>query len=114
MFGLSLLWSTTLSASDPKILEVDRNQPFFTINLKANPSTGYVWQPIHYDKQLLLLVDTSFVVTNRKLMGSPGISVFQFQRKASKYPKKTQITFKYARSFEPGSETLQKIIIHFN
>jgi len=70
----------------------------FSISLKSNPSTGYMWQiqnPI--DKTLLIIVNKTFAPQKRKLAGSPGKEVWRFKalKKGTIF-----IEFAYKRSWE--------------
>jgi inhibitor of cysteine peptidase len=52
----------------------------FTITLRANPSTGYRWEP-QFDRTALSLVDSVFISdpNPHNLVGVPGSQVFTFQ-----------------------------------
>ncbi len=70
----------------------------FTISLKSNPSTGYMWQiqnPI--DKARLVILNKTFAPGNKKLVGNPGKEIWKFKalKKGTIF-----IEFAYKRSWE--------------
>jgi len=49
----------------------------FTIKLKANPSTGYDWEILNINKEIIQLKDKSFVIKD-SIPGSSGFDFFTF------------------------------------
>lgn len=114
MFGCCILVCAHIAwASNIKIIEVPCSQATFNVDLKSNPSTGYDWELLIYDKELLQLKNTSFEPSHTQLMGAPGIKTFEFTLLKSQCSKSTTMFFKYARSFEPKSGTMQKVEVRF-
>jgi inhibitor of cysteine peptidase len=89
-------------------VSVNLNQEF-TIELQANPTTGYDWQPV-FDAGLLSLVKKDYKQddhSGQQLVGSGGTDFFTF--KALKAGE-TNIKFTYYRSWEtPKTEDKQLI-----
>jgi predicted secreted protein len=50
----------------------------FTIQLQANPSTGYVWQPT-YDNSSITYINQAYIASSIPAPGAPGADVFTFQ-----------------------------------
>lgn len=66
--------------STAEVLTINREVgETFTISLKSNPTTGYMWQP-GFDSEFLELVDSKFVpdATDPPLVGAGGIETFEF------------------------------------
>ena len=76
----------------------------FTIQLSANPSTGYHWTPT-FDTGALSLKSQTFVsnATPTRLVGVGGTELFTFQALRA---GTTSITFDYV---SPGGQTTQSV-----
>ena len=76
--------------------------PIFSINLSENVTTGYQWYLVDYNPRLMKLLGQQFFKDQTKLVGSPGISSWQFQlqRTAFNAPQSTRVTFEYRRPWE--------------
>lgn len=86
----------------------------FTIRLKANPTTGFMWFLREYDPRLVTPVKHSFEKPDAKLMGAPGYDVWIFAMKpaAFLYPQQTFIRMIYTRPF--SSENVTPILFTVN
>ena len=74
----------------------------FTINVKANPTTGYSWEA-GFDQSLLKLVKR-YTPSGSGAMGAGGVESFEFEgMKAGE----TEIYLNYKRSFEPNNPSLE-------
>ncbi len=74
----------------------------FTINVNANPTTGYTWE-IGYDQSLLRLVKR-YTPSGTGMIGAGGVETFEFEgMKAGE----TEISLNYKRSFEPNNPALE-------
>ena len=73
----------------------------FTINVKANPTTGYAWEA-GFDQSLLKLVK-QYTPSNTGAIGAGGIESFEFQGMRA---GETEIYLNYKRSFEPNNPSL--------
>lgn len=106
--------SMIANSNDTLTINVDSKQSNFTVTLKANPTTGYQWSVVKYDKKLLTLSGSQYQKPNTKLIGAGGQMVFTFTlNKGKSYPASTDMVFKYARSWEPDSATVQNVTIQF-
>jgi predicted secreted protein len=74
----------------------------FTINVKANPTTGYSWQA-GFDQSLLKLVK-QYTPSSTGAIGAGGIESFEFQGMRA---GETEIYLNYKRSFEPNNPSLE-------
>jgi predicted secreted protein len=74
----------------------------FTINVKANPTTGYTWE-VGFDQSLLKLVKR-YTPSGTGAMGAGGVESFEFEgmKKGD-----TKIYMNYKRSFEPNNPSLE-------
>ena len=117
---LSLLMISIVSLGyaqgDEMTLNVSTKEPSFVVDLEANPTTGYQWSVVDYDKELLTLSDSVYTQSRPALIGSGGHMRYTFKlNKGKKYPDSTQINFKYARAWEKNNTgMLKQVIVHFN
>ncbi len=74
----------------------------FTVKLAANGTTGFQWFLTGYDQNLIKPLRTDYKVNSKKLMGSSGVSVWEFQVQplAFTVPHLTHIQFEYRRAWE--------------
>lgn len=109
-FGFSAL----VYANEDSTLNVDMHNPSFAITLPANPTTGFQWSVVHFDKKLLILSASHYERPKTNLMGAGGHMDFTFMlQKEKSYPASTEIVFKYARAWEAKSATVKKIKVNF-
>ena len=119
MYCLLLALSMSSCAGADKVaqksMDVPLNQSKFDVSLEANATTGYQWQVIDFDKNLLSLSGNEYLTPKTKLIGAGGLMVFHFElMKEKQYPKETKIRFKYARPWESsGESTTQDMTVHF-
>jgi len=74
----------------------------FTINVNANPTTGYTWE-VGFDQSLLKLV-RRYTPSGSGLIGAGGVESFEFEgMKAGE----TEIYLNYKRPFEPNNPALE-------
>lgn len=69
----------------------------FVVELAANPTTGYQWQPA-FDPAALKLLGRDFSLADAAVGGS-GVERFRFESLAVGV---SQLSFAYQRSWEPG------------
>ena len=105
MLSISLIAScgsdTVKAYSDPEeTIDSSMNNDFIVlIALESNPSTGYSWEA-EYDAAILELTEETFELgefAEQGLVGAGGTELFRFKGLNS---GKTEITFKYKRSWE--------------
>lgn len=102
------------NASDALSMAVNVNQASFIVKLAANPTTGFQWQVVKFDKSLLTLSSSQYQRKKINLIGTGGQMLFKFTlNKGKSYPTKTTMVFKYARSWEPDTATIKNVIINF-
>ena len=97
--------STVKAYSDSEeTIDSSMNKEFIVlIALESNPTTGYSWEA-QFDTAMLELVEETFELgeyAEQGLVGAGGTELFRFKGLSS---GKTEITFKYKRSWE--TETL--------
>lgn len=110
LFGFSMM----TYANDNLTLNVNVNQSSFEVTLPANPTTGFQWSVVHFDENLLTLASSNYERPNTKLIGAGGQMHFIFKlEKGKNYPERTELVFKYARSWEPESATKKNVIVNF-
>ncbi len=109
--GSANLDNTEASAASITLTE---GQSQLQISLPANPTTGYRWTVISYDKSLFHLDTSKFLPPDSKLIGAGGTMVFNFTiLKQERYPKSSTLCFSYARLWEHKSGSLKKIAVYF-
>jgi inhibitor of cysteine peptidase len=115
VLSLALLFGYSLIANaDDMSIYVNSNNNDFTVSLNANPTTGYQWKVVSFDKGLLTLADSQYQKPDSKLIGAGGKMLFTFTlNKGKTYPAKTDMVFKYARPWEDKSGTVQKVTVNF-
>jgi inhibitor of cysteine peptidase len=113
--GLLLLgFSMMAYANDNLTLNVNVDKPGFEVTLPANPTTGFQWSVVHFDKNLLTLSSSNYERPNTNLIGAGGQMHFTFMlQKGKSYPERTEIVLKYARSWEPESATEKNVVVNF-
>ncbi|MDP3704851.1 MAG: protease inhibitor I42 family protein [Legionellaceae bacterium] len=111
-----LFFSGTLFAADAQIIEVTMDKPQFVVMLPANPTTGYQWTIISYDKTKIGFVKSVFQTpTKQQIMGAGGKMIFTFTaRSSNKYPASSKIKFKYVRPWDPNYGTFTDVIVNVN
>ncbi len=109
-----LCLSVSANAGDDISINVNKDQANFVVTLPANPTTGYQWSVVSFDKDLLTLQGSKYQSPQTKLIGAGGQMVFTFAlNKGKTYPDKTNMQFNYARSWEPNSGSKQNVIVNF-
>lgn len=92
----------------PMLVLVSKEKQIITFELPCNPTTGYRWQVLQYDKKFLEYVKTDYQAKNPQLMGAGGIEKFYFKKKSTK-AFDTKISLQYIRSWE--KKPVQKQIV---
>lgn len=115
--GLFFLWLViipSLQAETTRTVLVSPAAKSFDIQLAANPTTGYQWSVVRFDKQLLTLSTARYQQLSSKLIGSGGHMIYTFKlNKGIAHPKQTELTFKYARPWESKGFSLQRVVVLF-
>ena len=107
-----LCCSYSVHAGDDISMNVNKDQSSFTVTLPANPTTGYQWSVVSFDKNLLTLKESKYQAPQTRLIGAGGKMLFTFDLNQGKaYPDKTNMVFNYARSWEPDSGSRQNVIV---
>lgn len=98
---LGFVCSCSLYAAETETIKVYKKNPSFEVRLKANPTTGYTWSLVYFDKKLLHLTSSEYQAPKNHLMGAGGEMLYVFKvKKRSSYPGTTSLIFKYGRSWE--------------
>ena len=110
LLGLSLV----ANASDKVSMTVNPTQGGFVVKLNANPTTGFQWKIVRFDKKILTLTNSQYHKPQTNRIGAGGQMFFTFSLNKSKnYPDKTNIVFKYARPWETNSGTIKNVTVNF-
>lgn len=114
LFCFLFAYSVLVYADNKMTMNVNENDPSFVVTLPANPTTGFQWTVVRFDKDLLTLQGSSYERPKTNLIGAGGQMHFTFglQKKKS-YPDNTVIVLKYARSWEPNTATLKSVQVNF-
>lgn len=101
-------------AADVSTVKVNPNDRSFVVRLPSNATTGYRWTLSAYDKTLVRLVRSQYIVPETKLIGAGSETVFIFQLlKGQTYPKSTSLSFIYARPWEAKGGTIKNVNVQF-
>ena len=112
LFCVLLLSSLISCAAKDNKLTINTKQDNFTVTLPANPTTGFQWSVVEYDKNIFELINKQYITSNVGLIGAGGNTLFTFKlKKQSSYPGFSIIKFKYSRSWEPESGIYKNIKI---
>ncbi|HAT1797296.1 TPA: protease inhibitor I42 family protein [Legionella pneumophila] len=112
--GLLMGFSILACANNDVVINVSSKDPSFIVSLAANPTTGYQWSVVKFDKNLLTLSNSIYEKPKTNLIGAGGKMLFIFNlNKGKTYPAQTKMVFKYARSWEPESGTIKNVTINF-
>lgn len=99
-----------------KAISLEKNQRVFSIELPANPTTGYTWYLKDYDGKFVQPVKHEFKLPDEDKIGAPGVDVWTFKatNAAFEVPIFTQITFIYAQpwNLESASDNVLTLVTH--
>jgi len=102
----------TLYEESKTNFEVNVNENEFTITIKENPTTGYIWEHKIIDENSIEYVSDNYIEPDTNLIGAGGKREFTFKTLKSSL---TLIEFNYKRSWEYESvETLELIVSNKN
>jgi inhibitor of cysteine peptidase len=76
------------------------------VRLRANPSTGYLWQVVEVDEQILRPVGSMAFAPDSGLLGAPGTATLRFQPLAA---GKTNLALVYRRPWDE-----EEALAHFS
>jgi inhibitor of cysteine peptidase len=116
LIGYSMMALSVLAhANEPLSINVNKNHISFVISLPANPTTGFQWSVVQFDKDLLTLSSNIYQRSDLMLIGSGGHMVYTFTlNKGKTYPESTQLVFKYSRPWEKNDiGSVQKVNVNF-
>lgn len=115
IFLVCILLGQSVFAQRSQSIHLSPHENTFEIVLAANPSTGYQWTVIDFNKKLLKLQSSFFEQPKTKLIGAGGSMHFVFTLRArSKHPRATVIHFKYARDWEQNNISFKQVNVFFN
>lgn len=97
---------------DLKNIEIKPGQKHFSISLKANLTTGYVWVIKQYNTSYLRLIGSKYIPDKPSLIGSGGHMQFNFAIKPKiTLPQRTDIKFVYTRPWMHNTGTFKTIVV---
>lgn len=107
---------TPIFTSHKKPIIVSQQNPTFTITQQSNPTTGFSWKLISYDKNLMTFVSHKYVPPeNKKLMGAPGYEVWTFTAVKPTVPYAVNqvghIRMEYARPWTQQQVTKRNFVV---
>ena len=111
--GCSMISTRHINAENVTSLDLSLNE-VFTIDIKGNATTGFVWNQVEDEEssKLLECIGKSYetVKAKRNLCGAPGVFYFQYRAKAK---GKCLLRFEYSRPWEkdaPPANTKEIVI----
>lgn len=99
------------SENIPEILLEEKDKIYvklgeeFTVTLDSNPTTGYQWEIMKQDKNIVEFIDLDFSIPDNSLVGAPGKQIFTFKAKRQ---GKVKLAFEYCRPWEKGAAAERK------
>jgi inhibitor of cysteine peptidase len=105
-----------ISYASKVMMSVSPEETSFRVTLPTNPTTGYQWQIIFYDKSLLELTAQQYTALKAKslFIGSGGLTRFVFTLKEGQvYPAYTELKFKYVQPWNPESAVFTNVGVEF-
>lgn len=115
LFFCSALASTNQFTKPADSIVVQKANPQFTITLASNPTTGYSWHLLNYDKQLMTLVNHSYEKSANHIPGAGGKESWSFQVNNAAFIAShvSKITLLYARpwNIKENSKQLEFTIV---
>lgn len=114
LFGWLIL-STSYAGKMP-VVPVAATVNEFVISLPANPSTGFSWTVVNYDKKIIKFIKAKYRANknSRHFVGAGGVSDFYFAcLPGIQRPNSTDVELKYARSWEKKSSVITKVVVVF-
>jgi inhibitor of cysteine peptidase len=100
--------SPTEDATPPQNIVIDSTQQVgemdmrvgdtLELSFESNPTTGYQWEVVELNPEVLLQVGVEYVAPTADLLGAPGKEVFRFEAVS---PGETVLKMVYHRPFEP-------------
>lgn len=96
-----------------KPILIHRNADTFIVALPANPTTGYEWFLMKYDRHKVQLVDSKYVPPQTNLMGAPGFALFTVKILPMGFSRseRLQLLFVYKRPWEKTIGQVQRVNI---
>jgi len=96
-----------------KNIVVSEKQPAFTLKLKSNPTTGYVWSLSSYPADAVELVKHYFERSTSKLIGAPGYDYWLFKLKPLAFQNghDIRIEMTYSRPWESKETASSEVFI---
>ena len=94
-------------------IALSSKQPVFSIQLKANPSTGFSWFLRDYDHSVLTPLKHATEASDTGMMGAPGYETFTFKVNTAAFvvPQVTALRFYYMRPSQ-GVENSTQVVFH--
>ena len=113
LLGLTLVLVGSLSCGQKKEAAPTGVEKFevtlgsqFMIKELSNPSTGFVWELVDFDKNpCLSLVQSRFIAKEGPMVGSPGEQEFTF---LAKEKGSTSLILEYRRPWEKEKEPIER------
>ena len=114
-FLLCFILAGCVSGKDTAI-DMDRDRTLtvkagdtFKVNLKENPTTGYLWEVIQPETgRVLKLADKDEYVRDSEAIGSGGIRAFEF---VAEKKGKEEVVFEYRRPWEKNKPPARKYVL---
>jgi inhibitor of cysteine peptidase len=112
IFPLLSIASEKIYTAKNTTIVVSAQQPQFTIQLKANPTTGFSWfLKEHNDRTVEPLKHHFQPAKNSRLIGTPGYEEWTFKVKNPAFTasQQTTLVFIYARPWEKAKSATQVV-----
>lgn len=101
----------TIYNEDNNTIQVSAQHPQFTIQLKSNPTTGYMWYLREYSTKMLTPLKHDFIAPQKKLIGASGYEQWTFKVNPEAFivPQMLTIRMVYTRPWKSTDQGTQVI-----
>lgn len=102
VFTATTVCAATVYTEPSKPIMVSKSSHNFSIELAANPTTGYMWFLKNFDQDFIKIKQHYFVPPKDHKIGAPGMDVWQFEvnPKALNAPLMVELNFTYTKPWD--------------
>lgn len=91
---------------------VARNQQQIILVVQANPTTGFMWRVVDYDRRWIDHVSHQYQRPTTSLIGAPGIDIFRFHLKELNQSIQSSIQLRLQRPWETAGDK-RDVVFHW-
>jgi len=105
-FIISTCWANKVYTDPKKPIIVGKSADNFTIELQANPTTGYMWFLKNFNDDLIAIDSHHYVPPKDKQLGAAGTDVWKFviDTDAINAPQLMELEFVYTKPWNLSNQ----------